>query len=376
MALVLTEEQSMLRDSARAFLAAEAPVAHLRALRDARDARGFSPELWQRCTEMGFAGVLIGEEHGGLGLTLADATVIAEEIGRTLAPLPFLSSAVIGARLLAAGGNLPMQAQWLPRIAAGKALAALALDEQARHRPHAIATQAKPAGAGYTISGAKVFVLDGHVADVLFVVARTAAAQDALSIFAVSPQAAGVSIERTTMVDAHNAARIRFDDVQVGSEALLGVRDEGGKLLEGVLDAARLCVAAELLGAGQEAFDRTVAYLKDRQQFGRKIGEFQALQHRASQLYCDLELTRAAVLRAAEAMDAGAETAATAVAVAKAKACATAGLAVQEGVQMHGGMGMTDAFEMGFFMKRVRVLQELFGDASFHEDRLATLSGY
>jgi alkylation response protein AidB-like acyl-CoA dehydrogenase len=382
MALVLNEEQRMLRDSARGFLAENAPVSHLRALRDAADPVGFSRDLWRRCTDMGFAGVLIAEAHGGLGLGLTEASVIAEEIGRTLTPCPYLSSAVLGARLLAAGGSDAQQRAWLPRIAAGDALVALALDEQTRHRPATLATQARAQDAGFVLDGAKTFVVDGHVADLLLVAARTsppAEGRDGVSLFAVDPKAAGVSIERTVMVDAHNAARVRLQGVHVAADARVGPLDQGGALLERALDAGRLVIAAELLGAAEEAFARTLAYLKERQQFGRIIGEFQALQHRAAQLYCDLELTRAAVLRAADLMDrAGADPARTAaaVAVAKARACTTAGLAVQEGVQMHGGIGMTDEFEMGFFMKRVRVLQELLGDAAFHEDRLARSSGY
>jgi alkylation response protein AidB-like acyl-CoA dehydrogenase len=372
MALVLTEEQTMLRDSARGFLSTEAPVAHLRALRDQKDAQGYSPALWQRCTEMGFAGVLVPEAYGGLGLSLTDAAVIAEEIGRTLTPLPFLSTSVLGARLLAGSEREDLKGQWLPKIATGEAVVALAVDEAARHRPEKIATKAAHAAGGYTLTGEKLLVADGHVADLLLVVAMLG---DAPAVFAVDPKAKGVAIERTVMVDAHNAARIRFSGVNLGADALVAEKDAAAKLIEATLDAGRVAVAAELLGAAEEAFARTLAYLKERQQFGRKIGEFQALQHRASMLFCDLELARAALMQAAERMDEGKD-ARAAVAVAKAKCCRTANLAVQEGVQMHGGIGMTDAFEMGFYMKRVRVLQELLGDANYHDNRLANLSGY
>ena len=377
MALVLNQEQSMLRDSARAFLAAQGPVAHLRALRDSHDARGYSPSLWAQCAEMGFAGVLVAESHGGLGLGLTDAAVIAAELGRTLTPTPFLSSAVLGARMLAGCANAALQDRWLPRIAGGQAVTALALDEHAQHRPQAIALQATPDGDGFRLTGQKCLVLDGHVADLLLVVARmagAAASDDGLRVFAVDPGASGVSIERSPMVDAHNAARIRFDQVQVSADALLSPDTPTG--LADTLDAGRVCVAAMLQGAGDEAFARTCAYLKERTQFGQRIGEFQALQHRAAQLYVELELSRAAIARATEAMDRNAPNAANLVAVAKAKACGSAGLAVQEAVQMHGGIGMTDALELGFFMKRVRVLQTLLGEAGFHESRLASLSGY
>ena len=374
MALLLNPEQTMLRDSARAFLSEQAPVAHLRALRDANDGDGFSRPLWARSAEMGFAGVLVAEAHGGLGLGLTDAAVIAEQLGHTLTPSPFLSSAVLGAQLLAASGHVALQGHWLPRIAAGQAITALALDEHAQHRPQAIAAEAKADSDGFLLSGQKCFVVDGHVADLLFVVAKTSA--QGHSVFAVDPKAPGVQIERTAMADAHNAARIRFDGVRLNTDALMGERDQAATWLAPVLDAGRLCVAAMLQGAGDEAFSRTTSYLKERQQFGRTIGEFQALQHRAAQLYVELELSRAALARAVEAFDNGADSVPGLTAVAKAKTCASAGLAVQEGVQMHGGIGMTDAFEMGFFMKRVRVLQTLLGDAGFHESRLASLSGY
>jgi alkylation response protein AidB-like acyl-CoA dehydrogenase len=217
-------------------------------------------------------------------------------------------------------------------------------------------------------------VLDGHVADTLIVAARTGA--EALTLFLVEASAAGVELERTIMVDAHNAARLRLRGVHVGADAVLGVVNEGGALLEQMLDVGRAVIASQLLGVADEVFGRTVAYLKERKQFNRPIGEFQALQHRAAQLYCDLELTRAIVLKALHAVDRDATQARVLVSQAKSRACTTANRAVQEGVQMHGGIGMTDALDIGLFMKRARVLQELFGDAGFHADRIATLRGY
>ena len=224
MALLLNPEQTMLRDSARAFLSEQAPVAHLRALRDANDGDGFSRPLWARSAEMGFAGVLVAEAHGGLGLGLTDAAVIAEQLGHTLTPSPFLSSAVLGAQLLAASGHAALQGHWLPRIAAGQAITALALDEHAQHRPQTIAAEAKADSDGFLLSGQKCFVVDGHVADLLFVVAKTSA--QGHSVFAVDPKAPGVQIERTAMADAHNAARIRFERVRLPADALLGPRDQ------------------------------------------------------------------------------------------------------------------------------------------------------
>ncbi len=379
MPLVLTEEQSMLRDSARGLITDKAPVAHLRQLRDNKDADGFSRALWKTFAEMGFAGLLVPEQFGGSGLGCVEAGVVMEEIGRTLMPSPFLATAVLGASALLRGGSTAQQSTYLPKIADGSLLAALAVDEGAKHRPLQIALQAARSGNGFRLTGAKGFVVDGHVADLLIVAARTAGAageQHGLTLFLVDPKSKGVAIERTAMVDSHNAARIVFDNVEVTADSVLGEVDQAGSLLDGVLNIGRGAVAAEMIGLSEEVFGRTVTYLKERKQFGKLIGEFQALQHRAAQLYIDIEITRAAVLKALQALDHDAGKAGAAVAVAKARAGTTATLAVQEGVQMHGGMGMTDQFDIGFFMKRARVCQELFGDSNYHADQLARGKGY
>jgi alkylation response protein AidB-like acyl-CoA dehydrogenase len=379
MALVLTEEQSMLRDSARGLISDKAPVLHLRGLRDSKDATGFSRELWATFAEMGFAGLLVPEEFGGSGLGSVEAGIVMEEIGRTLMPSPFLATSVLAAAALSRGGSAAQKREHLPKIVSGALLATLAIDEGPKHRPLHTEMQAVRAGNGFRLSGAKALVVDGHVADLLIVVARSAgspAERDGLTLFLVDPKSRGVAVERTVMVDAHNAARIVFDNVEVDADHVLGEVDRGGALLDVVLDIGRGAVASELLGLADEVFGRTVTYLKERRQFGKLIGEFQALQHRAAQLYIEIEISRAAVLKALQALDADAAKAASAVAVAKARAGTTATRAVQEGVQMHGGMGMTDQFDIGFFMKRARVCEEFLGDANFHADQLARLRNY
>ncbi|MGD9837892.1 MAG: acyl-CoA dehydrogenase family protein [Afipia sp.] len=379
MALVLNEEQSMLRDSARGLISDKAPVAHLRKLRDDKDAAGFSRDLWKTFAEMGFAGLLVPEEFGGSGLGAAEAGVVMEEIGRTLMPSPFLSTGVIAVSALVRGGNAAQKSEYLTKIARGDLIAALAVDEGAKHRPLKTALQAVRSGNGFKLKGAKAFVVDGHVADLLIVAARSAGKpgeRDGLTLFLVDPKTKGIEVERTAMVDAHNAARIVFNDAEVTADSVLGEVDQGGALLEGILNLGRAAVASEMTGLSEEAFSRTVTYLKERKQFGKLIGEFQALQHRAAHLYTEIEITKAAVMKALQALDSDFDNAGAAVAVAKAKAGATATLAVQEAVQMHGGVGMTDAFDIGFFMKRARVCQELFGDTAYHADQLARLKGY
>jgi alkylation response protein AidB-like acyl-CoA dehydrogenase len=379
MALVLTEEQSMLRDSARGLISDKAPVSHLRQLRDTRDATGFSRDLWRNFAEMGFSGLLVPEDFGGSGLGCVEAGVVMEEIGRTLMPSPFLSTAVLTVSALSRGGSAAQKSEHLPKIVDGSLLAALAIDEGAKHRPLMTKMQAVRSGNGFRLEGDKAFVVDGHIADLLIVAARTAGAvgeRDGLTLFLVDPKTKGIESERTAMVDSHNAARIKFSNVEVNADGVLGEVDQGGALLEGVLNIGRGAVASEMVGVAEEVFGRTVNYLRERRQFGKLIGEFQALQHRAAQLYIEIEITRAAVLKALQTLDVNFEKASAAVAVAKARAGSTVTLAVQEAVQMHGGMGMTDQFDIGFFMKRARVCQELFGDSNFHADQLARMKSY
>ena len=379
MALVLNEEQSMLRDSARGLISDKAPVAHLRKLRDTKDATGFSRELWTTFADMGFAGLLVPEEFGGSGLGAVEAGVVMEEIGRTLMPSPFLSTGVVAATALTRGGNAAQKSEYLSKLAKGDLIASLAVDEGAKHRPLKTAMQAVRSGNGFKLKGAKALVVDGHASDLLIVAARSAGKpgdRDGLTLFLVDPKAKGIEIERTAMVDNHNAARITFNDVDVTADGVLGEVDQGGALLEGILNVGRAAVASEMVGVSEEAFTRTVTYLKERKQFGKLIGEFQGLQHRAAHLYTEIEITKAAVIKALQTLDSDFDKAGAAVAVAKAKAGSTATLAVQEAVQMHGGVGMTDAFDIGFFMKRARVCQELFGDTAYHTEQLARLKGY
>ncbi|WP_292933337.1 acyl-CoA dehydrogenase family protein [Noviherbaspirillum sp.] len=379
MALVLNQEQEMLRDSAMVFLRENAPVSQLRTLRDSRDETGFSPDLWQSFAEMGFTGVLIPEAYGGLGLGQVETGAIMESIGRNLSAVPFFSTAVVAASLLARHGNEVQKQKYLKKIADGGIVMALAVDETGKHQPQRQGLRSVPGGSGFRLNGAKTFVVDGHVADTLIVAARTSGAegdQGGISLFLVDRKAPGVNVERTVMVDAHNAARIDFSEVDVSSGAVIGKPGQGWPVLDDALDIGRIALAAELLGIADAAFERTLDYLKERKQFGKIIGEFQALQHRAAHLYSEIEITRSLVLRGQQMLDEGDSGAAAMVSAAKARAGATALLAVQEGVQMHGGIGMTDEFDIGFFMKRQRVAQELLGDSNFHADRWARLSAY
>jgi alkylation response protein AidB-like acyl-CoA dehydrogenase len=375
MPLFLNEDQTMLRDTARDFVADSAPVSHMRKLRDDKDQTGFSRDLWKQFADMGFTGILIDEAQGGLGLGHVEAGIVLEEIGRNLSPSPFLQTAVAAVEALK---GTPHADRWFPGIVAGETVAALAIDEGAKFR-NAVAMKAERSGNGFKLTGAKQFVQHGHVADVLIVAARTAGAADdeqGVTLFAVPKDAAGMTATGERLTDASIAARIEFDGVEVDADAVIGEVDAGRTPLGRLLRAGQVGAAAEMLGVGTGAMDMTVGYLKERKQFGTLIGSFQALQHRAAHLYSEMEVARAAVLKAQQLLDAGDDKADSAVSVAKAMTGLATMLSVQEGVQMHGGIGMTDEYDIGFFMKRQRVLAELFGDANFHADRLAKAAGY
>jgi len=378
MPLYHTDDQAMLKDTARPFIADSAPVAQLRKLRDTADPTGFSRDLWKQFAEMGFTGMLVPEDKGGLGLGHVEAGIVLEEIGRNLTPSPFLATAVAAVEALKAGGATLAEI-WLPRIATGDAIVALAIDEGAKHRPAATALAATRAGNGFKLTGTKTFVGHGHVADMLIVAARTAGApgeEAGITLFAVPKDAAGLSADPVRLVDSSLASHLKFDGVELDADAVLGEVDQGWTVLQALLDGGRAGAAAEMLGVGGAAMDMTVDYLKQRRQFGRLIGEFQALQHRAAHLYSEMEIARAAVLKAQQWLDEGSDQAALMVAVAKAKTGYAAGLAVREGVQMHGGIGMTDEYDIGLYMKRDRTLAELFGDANFHAERVAKMQGF
>jgi acyl-CoA dehydrogenase len=327
--------------------------------------------------DMGWTGMLIAEEHGGSDFGHVGMALVCEEMGRTLAASPFLSTAVMAATAIRRGGSGEQQKKWLPAISEAKAIIALAVDEGRKHAPEQTALKAEMTGNAFTLNGEKIFVLDGHVADAILVAARTAGEpgdKNGISLFLVDAKAPGISIERVVGVDSRISARIKFDHVH--AVEALGETGKGFGLLENALNAGRAGVAAELLGVAGESLDRTVAYLKERKQFGKPIGSFQALQHRAAHLFGEIELLRSLVLAACVTLDQSPDAAATAVSAAKYKACEVGRLAVSEAVQMFGGMGMTDEVDIGLFMKRARAAQEMLGDAYFHADRFALSQKY
>ncbi|MCA6240645.1 MAG: acyl-CoA dehydrogenase family protein [Phenylobacterium sp.] len=376
---VLNEEQSMLRDAAKSWTQEKSPVTAFRKMRDSGVEIGYDVNAWNEMAEMGWAGVIIPEEYGGSAFGYLSIGLILEELGRTLTASPLIASGVGAASALVLGGSDAQKSEWLPKIADGSVVGALAVDEGPHHAPEKVALAATKSGAGYSLSGTKTFVIEGLAANLLVVSARTSGKpgdKDGITLFLVPADAKGVSRKRLALADSRGAANITFDKVEVGADAMLGAADKGWDVLEKTLDRVRAALAAEMLGAANQAFETTLDYLKVRVQFGQVIGSFQALQHRAAKMFTDLELARSAVEAALQAIDADSPDVPELVSLSKAKMGDVFHLVSNEMVQMHGGIGMTDAHDAGFYLKRARAAEAAFGNQSYHRDRYARINGY
>lgn len=375
----LTEEQTLIRDQAQSWVNEQAPVSRFRSMRDQGVAQKFLPEAWSAMVEMGWTGILVPEDQGGSDLGYLTFGLILEEMGRQLTASPLLASALVGASALRLGGSDAQQQTWLPKIVDGSAIFTLAVDEGARHAPKQIALQAEKQGEGFVLSGQKTFVLEGMAATDLVVAARTAGKsgeQDGITLFLVAADAQGVSRVPLSTADSRGYARIAFDKVAVGADAVLGEVDAGFPLLDAVLDRGRAGVSAEMLGTSIGAFELTLEYLKTRVQFGKVIGSFQALGHRAAQMHTGLELSRSCSEGVLQAIDAGADNIAELSSLAKAQVGDHLHRVSNELIQMHGGIGMTDEYDAGFYLKRARALEATFGNQAFHRERYARILGY
>ncbi|NRB05468.1 MAG: acyl-CoA dehydrogenase family protein [Rhodobacteraceae bacterium] len=367
--LLPTEDEVMLADAARGFLDEAAPVSHLRAMRD--EGKTHDAALWAEMAQMGWTGVLVPEEAGGSDMGHAAAGVLATEMGKTLVSSPFLSTAVIAATALRQVTD-DRATEALRKIAEGSVVYALAVDEGPKHSPETVDLAATADGNGFRLNGAKSFVCDGIAADRLLVLAKTEAGT---TLFDIPADRAGITRDAMAMVDSRDAARVSFADVEATGDDVLGNVDDAMTVLRPALEAGQAALAAEMSGVAAGAFGMTVGYLKERKQFGTEIGRFQALQHRAAHLWSETEVTASAILHAGRQLDEAPQEATLAVSLAKARACKTVTLAVQEGVQMHGGIGMTDAYDMGFYMKRARVAAEWLGDYGYHAEVVARARG-
>jgi alkylation response protein AidB-like acyl-CoA dehydrogenase len=328
---------------------------------------------------MGWTGVVAPEAYGGSDFGHRSLGLVLEETGRTLAASPLLTSALTAATALRHGGSEGQKQKWLPRIVAGAAVGTLAVDEGPHHEPENVRLVAERTSGGFILSGAKTGVPEGMAADLFVVSARTAGEpgdRAGISLFLIPAGAAGLAREPFRLIDSRGWARVSLDRVALGADALLGDLDQGWDLLEKVLDCSRAGLAAEMLGNALAAFEITLEHLKTRVQFGQLLGTFQALQHRAATMFTHLELARSCVEAALGALDDAAPNARELVSLAKAKVGATLQLVTNEAVQMHGGMGMTDAHDVGLYLKRARVADAMFGSVAYHRERYARLRGH
>ena len=379
MALVLNEEQQSLKDIAKEFLQKNAPVTHFREIRDTENELGYDPDLWKQMVDLGWSGILVPEEYGGFDFGMVGMGSILEEMGKMLTPSPLFSTGVLGASLISLGGNDKQKQTYLPQIVDGSITTALALEEGNRHSPLSINTEAKKDGKNYTLTGSKTFVIDGHSSNLLIVAARTSGSENdssGITLFLVDPSIDGVEVNKTSMVDSRNSANITLKNVDVSIENVLGEENNGAALLDEVLDRAQIAISAEMLGNASQAFDITLEYLKERKQFGAVIGSFQALQHRAAEMYSELELTKSSVIAACVAADEKSNDLRRMASLAKFKAGETNHLVTNEAVQMYGGVGVTDEYDVGLYLKRARVTEQIFGNSEYHLDRYASLSEY
>ena len=379
MKLVLTEEEQFLKDTAKNFADERSPITHFRALRDNNDSLLWDKDLWSEMTKLGWPGILIPEDYGGSNFGVTGISVILNECAKTLTPSPLFATGVIGAYSITNYGTEKQKEFYLPKIVKGELTTALAIDESSHHNPADTEIIAKKEGSSFIINGKKTFVIDGASADLIILLARTSGIKGdmtGLTLFLVDANSNGIERRKLDMADSRNYANINFKNVEIPDSDILGDLETGGETIENILDIGRIAMASEMLGNAEAAFETTLDYLKQRKQFGVLIGSFQALQHRAAEMFCEIELTKSSVMGAMKAADEGSNELQRLSSLAKTMAGETLHLVSNEAVQMHGGIGVTDEYDIGFFLKRARVAEQIFGSSKYHTERYANLSGF
>ena len=379
MKLVLTEEEQFLKDTAKNFADERSPITHFRALRDNNDPLLWDKDLWSEMTKLGWPGILIPEDYGGSNFGVTGISVILSECAKTLTPSPLFATGVIGAYSITNYGTEKQKEFYLPKIVNGELTTALAIDESSHHNPADTEIIAKKQGSSFIINGKKTFVIDGASADLIILLARTSGIKGdmtGLTLFLVDANSNGIDRRKLDMADSRNYANINFKNVEIPDSDILGDLETGGETIENILDIGRIAMASEMLGNAEAAFETTLDYLKQRKQFGVLIGSFQALQHRAAEMFCEIELTKSSVMGAMKAADEGSNELQRLSSLAKTMAGETLHLVSNEAVQMHGGIGVTDEYDIGFFLKRARVAEQIFGSSKYHTERYANLSGF
>lgn len=379
MKLILNEEEQFLRDTAKNFAEERSPITHFRSLRDNNDPILWDKDLWSEMSKLGWPGIMIPEKYGGSNFGISGICVVLQECAKTLTPSPLFATGVLGAFSIKTYGTDEQKEKYLPSIASGDLTVSLAIDESSHHNPYETELSAKKNNNNYLLSGKKVFVIDGASSDLLIVLARTSGNKGdstGLTLFLIDSNQVGIDKVKLDMADSRNYANINFENVDVPSDNILGDPEAGGEAIDNILDIGRIAISAEMLGNSEAAFETTLDYLKQRKQFGVLIGSFQALQHRAAEMFCEIELTKSSVMAAMRAADEGSNELQRLSSLAKTVAGETLHLVSNEAIQMHGGIGVTDEYDVGFFLKRARVAEQIFGSSKFHTERYANLSGF
>jgi len=366
----LSEEQELLREWARDFLARECPMGLVRGFLD--DPRGFDDAWWRKLAGLGWTGLVLPEAHGGAGLGWLDLAVVLEEMGAALAPGPFFSSVVLGATAIARAGTAEQHARFLPGLASGERRATLALAEPGGGATGPVRLVAEPDGDGVRLTGAKAFVPDGHTADWIVVAARRGAPDGPLVLAVVPGDAPGLAARPVAFTDAtRKLAELSFAGVAVPNDALLGTARDATPALEATLDAARVALGAEMAGLGQRVLDLSVAHAKTREQFGRPIGSFQAIQHKCADMLLRVENMRSAAWYAAWALAEGEPDAHAAACMAQAYAAEACARVAGDGIQIHGGLGYTWEQDLHLYYKRAKADEVALGGAVEHRELVA-----
>jgi alkylation response protein AidB-like acyl-CoA dehydrogenase len=376
MDLSLTEEQQLLQDSARDFLRQECPTTHVRAMEEVLT--GYSPELWQKMTELGWAGLMFPEQHGGSGYTFVELCVLLEECGRALLPSPFHATVLTFGLPILFGGSAAQQAHYLPAIAAGKHLGTLALTEpSASFEPSGVNVRAVAHNGGFVINGTKLFVTNAHTADTLLVAVRSSDAggpAGGISLLLVPGNTPGVTKTPLQTIAADRQFEVEFRQVEVGAEALLGPLHEGWPLIKQTIAYATVAKCSDMVGMAQAAFDMAVDYAKNRVQFGRPIGSFQTIKHKCADMVIDVDGSRFITYRAAWCLANGQE-ATQEIAMAKAWTSDACRRVCAAAHQIHGGIGFTKEYDLQLYFRRAKQAEVLYGDADIHREMVARAIG-
>jgi alkylation response protein AidB-like acyl-CoA dehydrogenase len=370
-----SKEQEMLRDSARSLLEKECPTTVVRKLMD--DETGYAPEFWKKMAELGWLGLIVPENYGGAGLNYIDLVVVLEEMGKVVLPSPFVWTVLFG-EAVARAGSEPMKQKLLPKVAGGELIGTLAyLEPSGNWDPAAISMPAKKSGKDFVLDGIKLYVNDGHVADYFLVAARTGGqGLDGVTLFAIDSKRPGVTVNKLkTMDQTRKLAEVVFKDVKAGADDVVGEVDQGVKPLADVIDRGKVALSAEMVGGAQKVLDMAVDYAKVREQFGRPIGSFQAIQHKCANMLIDVENARSVAYYAAWAVSNEVPDASLAAATAKAAASDSYRRVAGEGIQVHGGIGFTWEHDMHLYFKRAKSTEFTFGDATFNRELVAQLFG-